>query len=118
MTGFLLGLGLTITVGQFPDVLGVKGGGDGVLDQIGTLAGQLGDARRGSGAVRRHPRRRGPARRGGRAQTATSAARAAPRSLTLTRVHPRSRAAARALSAPVESANSRSRSSWNTTSRS
>jgi high affinity sulfate transporter 1 len=51
MTGFLFGLGLTITVGQLPAVLGLKGGGDGVLDQVSTLAGQLGDVHAATAAV-------------------------------------------------------------------
>jgi SulP family sulfate permease len=44
ITGFLFGLGLFITVGQLPALLGVEGGGDEFFDKLGELLGELGDA--------------------------------------------------------------------------
>ena len=44
MTGFLFGLGITITVGQLPKALGVPGGSGNVFHQLRVILRQLDDA--------------------------------------------------------------------------
>jgi MFS superfamily sulfate permease-like transporter len=43
MTGFLFGLGLTVTIGQLPKVFGVAGGSGHFFSQLRHLLGELGD---------------------------------------------------------------------------
>jgi high affinity sulfate transporter 1 len=43
VTGFIFGLAITIIVGQLPKLLGVPGGGDGTIEQVQVLVGNLPD---------------------------------------------------------------------------
>jgi sulfate permease, SulP family len=49
--GFMFGLGLTIIVGQLPDLLGVPAGGGNVFGKAGDLLGRLGDVNPWTAAV-------------------------------------------------------------------
>ena len=51
ITGFLFGLGLFITVGQLPALLGVEGGGDGFFEKIWEVLEELGSAHGATAAV-------------------------------------------------------------------
>ena len=51
ITGFLFGLGLFITVGQLPALLGVEGGGDGFFEKIWDILEELGSAHGATAAV-------------------------------------------------------------------
>ena len=43
VTGFIFGLAITIIIGQLPKLLGVPGGGDGTIEQVQVLIGNLPD---------------------------------------------------------------------------
>jgi MFS superfamily sulfate permease-like transporter len=51
LTGFLFGLGLFVTVGQLPALLGVEGGSGQFFSKLGHVLGELGDAQGATVAV-------------------------------------------------------------------